>query len=44
MAIAERDDLPVLTFDFGHFRATRPNQGYWQLVIDEHRYHAHVQS
>ena len=44
MAIAERDVLPVLTFDFGHFRATRPDHGYWQLVIDEHRYHAHVQS
>jgi uncharacterized protein len=38
MAIAERDRLPVLTFDFAHFRATRPEHGYWQLVVDEHRY------
>ena len=44
MAIAERDRLPVLTFDFEHFRATRPDNGFWQLVIDEHRYHAHTRS
>jgi hypothetical protein len=42
MAIAERDAQPVLTFDFEHFRATRPRRGYWQLVIDEHRYHEHT--
>jgi predicted nucleic acid-binding protein len=42
MAIAERDDLPVLTFDFEHFRATRPAKGFWQLVIDEHRYQRHI--
>lgn len=42
MATAERDHLPVLTFDFEHFRATRPAEGLWQLVIDEHRYHRHV--
>lgn len=41
MAIAERGAQPVLTFDFEHFRATRPRHGYWQLVIDEHRYHQH---
>jgi predicted nucleic acid-binding protein len=44
MAIAERDRLPVLTFDFEHFRATRPSQGFWQLVVDEHRYHQHTRS
>ncbi len=44
MAIAERDRLPVLTFDFEHFRATRPAHGFWQLVIDEHRYQRHVHS
>ncbi|MDQ6775357.1 MAG: PIN domain-containing protein [Actinomycetota bacterium] len=44
MAIAERDRLPVLTFDFEHFRATRPAQGFWQLVVDEHRYQRHVGS
>lgn len=42
MAIAERGRLPVLTFDFAHFRATRPAHGFWQLVVDEHRYHQHT--
>jgi uncharacterized protein len=35
MAIAERHDLPILTFDFAHFRATKPARGHWRLVIDE---------
>lgn len=38
MALAERHELPVLTFDFAHFRATRPPSGYWSLVVDEVRY------
>jgi predicted nucleic acid-binding protein len=38
MALAERHDLPILTFDFEHFRATRPRLGFWQLVVDEARY------
>jgi predicted nucleic acid-binding protein len=38
MAYAERHDLPVLTFDFPHFRATRPVGGHWRLVVDERRY------
>jgi predicted nucleic acid-binding protein len=38
MALAEQHDLPILTFDFEHFRATRPRRGYWHLVIDEQRY------
>lgn len=38
MALAERHDLPILTFDFEHFRATRPTRGYWRLVVDETRY------
>jgi predicted nucleic acid-binding protein len=38
MAVAERHDLPILTFDFEHFRATRPRRGYWRLVVDEARY------
>jgi predicted nucleic acid-binding protein len=42
MAVAERNRLPVLTFDFEHFRATHPVDGFWQLVIDEHRYQRHV--
>jgi hypothetical protein len=43
MAVAEREDLPILTFDFQHFRAAHPAGGYWRLVIDEHRYGQHVQ-
>jgi hypothetical protein len=38
MALAERHRLPILTFDFAHFRATRPRRGYWTLVVDEARY------
>jgi predicted nucleic acid-binding protein len=37
MAIAERHELPILTFDFADFRATAPAQGEWRLVIDEAR-------
>jgi uncharacterized protein len=35
MAIAERHELPIVTFDFEHFRATRPASGHWRLVVDE---------
>lgn len=38
MAIAERHRLPILTFDFEHFRATRPQRDFWRLVVDEARY------
>lgn len=38
MALAERKDLPVLTFDFEDFRATAPEGGHWRLVVDEARY------
>lgn len=38
MAFAERHDLPVLTFDFEHFRATQPARGHWRLVVDESQY------
>ena len=38
MAVAERYELPILTFDFTHFRATRPKRGFWRLVVDEARY------
>lgn len=38
MAVAERDRLPILTFDFEHFRAAPPEGGFWQLVVDEARY------
>jgi len=38
MALAERHDCPILTFDFEHFRAAAPPHGYWRLVVDESRY------
>lgn len=38
MAVAERTRFPILTFDFEHFRATRPRRGFWRLVVDEARY------
>jgi predicted nucleic acid-binding protein len=38
MAVAERTRLPILTFDFEHFRATTPRRGFWRLVVDESRY------
>jgi hypothetical protein len=38
MAIAERHSLPILTFDFAHFRAAPPATGHWRLVVDEARY------
>jgi predicted nucleic acid-binding protein len=44
MAIAERHRLAVLTFDFEDFRATRPAQGFWQLVVDEHRYQQSIRA
>jgi predicted nucleic acid-binding protein len=38
MAVAEQQELPILTYDFEHFRATRPARGYWRLVVDEARF------
>jgi uncharacterized protein len=38
MAYAERHRLPILTFDFAHFRATTPTRGHWRLVVDETLY------
>jgi predicted nucleic acid-binding protein len=38
MAVADREHAPVLTFDFRHFRATRPTRGFWRFVVDEARY------
>jgi predicted nucleic acid-binding protein len=38
MALAERHSHPILTFDFEHFRAAPPRDGYWRLVIDEARF------
>jgi len=38
MAFAERHRAPILTFDFEHFRATKPVRGFWRLVVDEQRY------
>jgi predicted nucleic acid-binding protein len=44
MAFAERERLPVLTFDFEHFRSAPPSGGFWQLVVDEHRYDLHTRT
>jgi predicted nucleic acid-binding protein len=38
MAIAERHELPILTFDFADFRATESASGPWRLVLDENAY------
>jgi len=38
MAIAERHELPILTFDFADFRATESASGPWRLVLDERVY------
>lgn len=35
MAIAERHELPIFTFDFTDFRATESSDGPWRLAIDE---------
>jgi predicted nucleic acid-binding protein len=35
MAIAERHDLPIFTFDFRGFRATESASGPWRLAIGE---------
>lgn len=43
MATAEREQTPVLTFDFEDFRAAPSEQGPWRLVVDESRYHDSVQ-
>ena len=38
MAIAERHELPIFTFDFRGFRATESADGPWRLAIDEHAF------
>jgi predicted nucleic acid-binding protein len=43
MAIAERHELPILTFDFADFRATESASGSWSLALDEHTYRAIVE-
>jgi len=35
MAIAERQELPIFTFDFADFRATESASGPWRLAIGE---------
>lgn len=35
MAIAERRELPIFTFDFRGFRATESATGPWRLAVDE---------
>lgn len=38
MAIAERHEMPIFTFDFRGFRATESATGPWRLALDEHLY------
>lgn len=38
MAIAERHELPIFTFDFADFRATESSAGPWRLLVDESEY------
>ncbi len=35
MAYAERHRLPILSFDFRHFRATTSAHGPWRLLLSE---------
>ena len=42
MAIAERHELPIFTFDFRDFRATESAAGPWRLAIDEDVYRRSV--
>jgi uncharacterized protein len=35
MAIAERHEMPIFTFDFTDFRATESADGPWRLAVDE---------
>ncbi len=43
MAIAERHELPIFTFDFRDFRATESASGPWRLAIDENVYRRSVE-
>ncbi len=43
MAIAERQQLPIFTFDFGDFRATESADGPWRLAIGEDIYRQAVE-
>jgi predicted nucleic acid-binding protein len=42
MAIAERHEMPIFTFDFTDFRATESANGPWRLAIDERLYEREV--
>jgi predicted nucleic acid-binding protein len=42
MAIAERHELPIFTFDFRDFRATQSAKGPWLLAIDERVYEREI--
>ncbi|HKB50707.1 MAG TPA: PIN domain-containing protein [Solirubrobacterales bacterium] len=43
MAIAERHEMPIFTFDFRGFRATQSATGPWRLAIDERLYLREIQ-
>jgi predicted nucleic acid-binding protein len=42
MAIAERHEMPIFTFDFRGFRATESVRGPWPLAIDERTYEREI--
>lgn len=42
MAIAERHEMPIFTFDFRGFRATESAAGPWRLAMDEHAFQYYV--
>lgn len=43
MAIAERHELPILTFDFVDFRATESANGPWPLLIGEDAFRSAIE-
>jgi uncharacterized protein len=42
MAVAERRESPIFTFDFRGFRATESASGPWRLAIDERLFEREV--
>jgi predicted nucleic acid-binding protein len=43
MAIAERHDMPIFTFDFTDFRATESATGPWRLAVGEDLYEREIE-
>jgi hypothetical protein len=42
MAIAERREMPIFTFDFTDFRATESESGPWRLALGEDVFHREI--